>query len=241
MALTDSLVAFWKLDDNGSGGVSLSDSSGNSNSLSNHGSAVLATGKIGGCVSFDGTGGSYLSNANTFSASPSSGNSISLWVNPSGYATENNPYDGYKQAAIFYGSNTVGVLLAIDDSGHLRGSIGGTQFNTGQVIPTSAWTHIGFTQSGSSASIYINGSSIYDYSGSLGFWNTGQYMVIGQQANGAPDNGWPLNGKVDEIGIWSRAISSGEMGNLYNGGSGLSYPFALAGFDLSNSGSTYLF
>jgi hypothetical protein len=32
-------------------------------------------------------------------------------------------------------------------------------------------------------------------------------------------------GEIDEVGIWSRALTSGEISDLYNSGSGLSYPF----------------
>jgi hypothetical protein len=32
-------------------------------------------------------------------------------------------------------------------------------------------------------------------------------------------------GDIDEVGIWSRVLTSTEVTQLYNGGAGLQYPF----------------
>ncbi len=37
-----------------------------------------------------------------------------------------------------------------------------------------------------------------------------------------------IDGKIDEIGIWNRALDLNEIGRLYNSGNGLAYPFATA-------------
>lgn len=41
---------------------------------------------------------------------------------------------------------------------------------------------------------------------------------------GSADNG-RFNGTLDEVGIWTRELSASEVGELYNSGVGLSYPF----------------
>jgi len=38
--------------------------------------------------------------------------------------------------------------------------------------------------------------------------------------------GGPMDGSLDEIGVWNRALSDEEVAQLYNGGNGLAYPFA---------------
>lgn len=51
-------------------------------------------------------------------------------------------------------------------------------------------------------------------------------LDIGRQAGGVP-TGY-VNGKIDEIGLWSRALSSTELCQLYNGGAPTTaqqYPF----------------
>ena len=35
-------------------------------------------------------------------------------------------------------------------------------------------------------------------------------------------------GTIDEVGIWSRALTSTEVTSLYNGGAGFQYPFVTA-------------
>lgn len=51
-------------------------------------------------------------------------------------------------------------------------------------------------------------------------------------APGLLDIGWTLNpwlGKIDEVGVWNRALSAAEVGQLYNQGNGLQYPLMHTG------------
>ena len=45
-----------------------------------------------------------------------------------------------------------------------------------------------------------------------------------------------LNCYIDEVGIWSRTLTSTEVSDLYNSGSGLQYPFSSSDCDYSGSG-----
>jgi len=38
-----------------------------------------------------------------------------------------------------------------------------------------------------------------------------------------------MDGLVDEVGIWNKVLTSGEITDLYNSGSGLAYPFGEGG------------
>lgn len=49
-----------------------------------------------------------------------------------------------------------------------------------------------------------------------------------------------MNGDIDEIGIWSRIITSGEVTSLYNSGAGLAYPFT-GGGATNNSSMFFVF
>ena len=44
---------------------------------------------------------------------------------------------------------------------------------------------------------------------------------------------------MDEVGVWSRALSSSEIAQLYNSGSGLSYPLSLVNSSTTTT-NTYL-
>jgi hypothetical protein len=85
------------------------------------------------------------------------------------------------------------------------------------------WHHIVVTQTGTDAPIfYIDGSlsNTNTSSGGDGSKPTAQGTAIGR---GGTYDGNYWNGAIDEVGIWSRALTSGEVMRLYNSGSGLSY------------------
>ena len=69
MALTDNLLAFYKLSDT-------SDSSGNNRTLTNNGNVSFASGKIGNAAVFDGQ--SYLTNS--VDITNYSGLTIAMWI-----------------------------------------------------------------------------------------------------------------------------------------------------------------
>jgi hypothetical protein len=57
----------------------------------------------------------------------------------------------------------------------------------------------------------------------LGFSSIGGEFVIG--ARRTSDNQAPFDGLIDEVGIWSRVLTAAEIAILYNGGSGITFPF----------------
>jgi hypothetical protein len=66
MALTDSILAYWNLNNDGSGGVSLVDSTGNGYTLTNT-DVTLGTGIIGGDGVFNGSS-SVLENGSSLNS-----------------------------------------------------------------------------------------------------------------------------------------------------------------------------
>lgn len=95
---------------------------------------------------------------------------------------------------------------------------------TSTTIATNTWTHVVFTQSGTTGTVYINGTSNatsnLTYTGGA---STGNGVNIGYYNNGSPSAF--INATLDEIGTWNRALTSTEVTSLYNAGTGLQYPF----------------
>lgn len=63
--------------------------------------------------------------------------------------------------------------------------------------------------------------------------------AIGSRPNGSLC--W--DGLIDEVGLWGRALTSGERTTLYNAGAGLAYPFsggAVAGFVVGGGVGSYV-
>jgi hypothetical protein len=79
--INNNLLAYWKFDNNGSGGLSLLDSTGNGRTLTKVGTGVsLGTGKIGGSANFDGDEETYFTRSGSFLNGSRDEYSISAWV-----------------------------------------------------------------------------------------------------------------------------------------------------------------
>ena len=209
MDLTDNIVAYWNLNDDGSGGVSLVDSTGNGYTLTNT-DVALGTGIIAGDGTFNGTS-SVLENG---SLSVGSGDfSFSVWINPSSTATsailnQGNEDDdisyalGYSNEQVFfYGARALQISF-----------LGST--------PTNTWSNVCLTNLSGSLSLYVNGSLVG--TGSLSADFSGTPFKIGLGYGGIAY----FEGGIDEIGVWSRALTLQEVSDLYNNGLGNTYPFA---------------
>lgn len=91
----------------------------------------------------------------------------------------------------------------------------------GNVLVTGTWYHLAFTYDGSTVRAYRDGVQV-DSASLSGVMNGGGPAVrIGTQA----EAGNTMDGIVDEVGIWSRALTGAEMTELYNSGTGVQYPF----------------
>lgn len=115
---------------------------------------------------------------------------------------------------------TNGILHFYSDSYCSIGMAGGsyTLFNP---IPVNQWSHIVLTgDSTGVVKMYCNTvlSPNIGKNDTVGyifenFGYTGQYNAY-------------LDTKIDEFGYWDRLLNDSEISNLYNNGSGLTYPFA---------------
>jgi len=93
-------------------------------------------------------------------------------------------------------------------------------------LPLQTKTHVVLWWNGSQDRIYING--VLNVSGTGGAVNTGArtFYVARDNANTAS---LYLNGTMDELGFFNYSLSSQDITDLYNGGSGLAYPFSVTG------------
>jgi len=212
--LTDDILAYWNLNNDGSGGVSLVDDTGNGYILTNNNDATLGTGIIGGDAVFNGVN-QFLNNP-TFPAFGTGNFSISLWVNlnPSGAA--------YYEAFIstrFDGAATSNAFSLGCGSDNVFTFYDGNQPSFGYTFSYATWYNIIITNFSGNLSFYFNGSLIGTTTQSFPYTNS--FLSIGGHQNGAE----PLNGSIDEVGVWNRALSPEDVTRLYNGGFGSTYPF----------------
>jgi hypothetical protein len=124
------------------------------------------------------------------------------------------------------GVNNALVIRREEDGNKIRVSASdgtsSTDIITGSTAITNStgWFHAVLTRSSNSFTLYINGSSdgTGTYSGSL--FDNSEPIEFGQ-GNGT-SNSERLDGYLDEIAFWNKALTSAEASALYNSGSGLS-------------------
>jgi hypothetical protein len=214
MALTDNLVGYWKLDDSGDDEISTNDLT-----LTN-GSYV--TGKINNGADFTGASNSYATFTTKLSTVWDSAYTITMWVNAATLDTTNGnvllwPGDRNQQHII----NNIEKKLEITTyDGTAASTVGTTVFSTG------TWYFIAFQRiSGTEGKVWVNGAD--DTSTTKAMRNpagtlTQDFRLASRQDATAAN----FDGIIDEVGIWSRALSSTEISTLYNSGNGLAYPFS---------------
>lgn len=218
MALADNLVSYWKLDES-SGNAA--DSVG-SNTLTNNNSTAYATGKINNGIDFESSSSNYLSITDAAQSGLDLGANftISLWYKPESYAA--NHYIIGKYVAT---GNQRSYLLSREAGNTLFYiSATGTSTITSLVCtPTftnGVWYYIVVTFNAGTLTMYVDGTSVGSSSGHSTPYNGTAEFTIGR-ANG----GDYTDGIIDEVGIWSRTLTSDEVTELYNSGNGYQYPF----------------
>lgn len=206
LTLQNNLLAFYRLNDDGGGVLSLSDSSGNNRTLTNTGGVLLGTGVISGAASFQSP--RWLSVELPFNtAQPWA---ISFWANIS----------SLKNYFTLIGGESTGRLhIHGDSSGRLYLNNG---FSDGVSVPNffteGQWAHYAFSRSGSTLSVYKNSTLVNTYNLTASYTQTST-LYIGRVIF-TPDD-FQFVGRMDAIGLWSRAITSAEVSQLYNNGAGM--------------------
>lgn len=230
MALTDNLVSYWKLDE----------SSGNaadahaSNTLTNNGSTAYAAAKINNGADLDGSNDYFSRAAQTWGVANEW--SWQLWVKADSFV--GNPRILFlstgTSGSSFYNNVTFGIASTGSVFFQNYNSTGGTIKNaTYGTLVISTWYHLVGTWDGTTMKLYVDGSEVtltFDVNNSGTMTDTSRAWYIG-----ATNSGTALyDGLLDEIGVWSRAITASEVTSLFNGGSGLAYPLTVSGTNTTN-------
>lgn len=98
---------------------------------------------------------------------------------------------------------------------------------TTTAIGTGVWKHVIYTRTGTTQKIYIDGvsdtlTSVTNNAGNIQY--STDDLWIGQR-----NGGLRFNGRLDMIGVWDVELTSVEVTELYNAGTGIEYPFSAGG------------
>ncbi len=228
MALIDNIVRYWKFDENAAN-TTVDDAVGGTDAASNVNTSVLSTtGKINTSFNFNGTSEYVDSNEQSLNAAEAK--SFNFWIRTTTTSNSHiiSMYDGTDYYYILCNGRAANAL-------NIESAAGGNF----QVYWANAgwrdgnWHMVTWTQGGGSSAtmkIYLDSVektlTIYGAGTVSANALNADWFIGCRNSNGTPANYFV--GDLDEIGIWSKVLTQGEIDELYNAGAGLAYPFPVA-------------
>lgn len=207
--LDSGLVSYYPLSDT-------SDSVG-SNTATNIGTATFTTGKIGNALTLNGS--SQALTVGTSLLSAYSACTIASWF-------KLGATGAYQRIVSKTDDTTYNQLVRVTNGNKLAAHISTSSESTitgGTTLSSGVYYFGVVTYDGSNINLYLNGVSDATAVAKTGSLKTSADIVsIGRDNQGATSE--YFNGQIDEIGIWSRALTADEISQLYNSNRALAYP-----------------
>jgi len=209
--LTDGLVAHYTFDGNAN------DATGNGHNGTVYGGAGYSAGISGSAIDLDGID-DYVRVADATDLRMEDNFSATAWVNPASLEQMvilnkaggiGNPNSHAVNYAMYLDAGDAGAHFENpSDADWTIRSSGGVTSNT--------WQHVAFTKEGDSFTLYLNGtladSASYSFTEASGTYDLSiGVFLYGNYGAGLVEF---FEGQIDEVRIYDRALSSGEVGQL---------------------------
>ncbi len=203
--LSKGLVGYWKMDADQKNSTSTFDSSGYYNHGFISGATLTNEGRFKEGYKFDGVDDVItVSNSASFNFSKSN-LTICTWVNPKSFINTNPGIVRQNNAfSLDMGSN--GYDLRFYVWGPANSASG-----TGIQSPLNSWTHICGMYNRTEIGLFAQGRLIASTPATAEIASNSNSITLGF------GNSRAVNGTIDEVRIYNRALSSTEIGGLYNG------------------------
>jgi trimeric autotransporter adhesin len=225
MALSDDIIAYWKLDESSGNAADSKGSNTGTNTNVTYGASKINNGAV-----FNGTN-AYLTCTRISALESVGAFTISGWfkqttIDQSRSFFTKGEGGGSNGIALF--SNSNGFLYLEPASSSNRGYIDYSAY-----MSADTWTHVVVVFNGSGTGnagrlkIYFNGTErtlTYDGTIPTASASATANFELGRETAG---NRFFWDGGMDEVGIWTRALSGSEVSELYNSGDGFAYPFTV--------------
>jgi len=210
------LLALYSFDGNGK------DSSGNDRDLNLVGSPGFAAGKFGQALDLHGNGNQYAVRPVDDAAFNfgSKDFTIQLWVN---FNTVDHIQTMMEK---FSGCCGPGWSLTLDlggtvyqfDSDNSSG-LRDVHLNSSFSPTAGVWHDLVARSSGTSFDLYVDGVLAASTTYSLPLESSPMPLLIGRR-NSDDGRDFSIDGRIDDVAIWNRALSATEIATLWNGGAG---------------------
>jgi hypothetical protein len=202
------LVSWWRGENNGN------DDTGANQGLVQSG-VSFAPGKVGQAFVLNGTPNSYveIQTTNGLNFTGNTPMSVEFWAYRTGiFSVSANLHFLGKRAP---GCGGFQYQVASDpQTGGIQFGASGGSAGTGVVMPLNAWVHVAGTYDGTTFRIYTNGVLGGSFVGSLGPQNSAR-LRLGNSSGECE----PFIGLLDEVAMYNRALSGGEILSIFNAGS----------------------
>jgi hypothetical protein len=213
------MVSWWPANGNAN------DIQGTNNGTLQGGATATAAGKVGQAFSFNGSTG-YVALGNPATLKISGALSIDAWINPSA-----GPAPGQlttvvtkwaQDRSLSATSDSYGLWI-INSSGTLKlfsalhKATGVEPTLEGGVIPLNTWSHVAMTFDPSNEQylLYVNGAQVAAATSAGNNLATDRNISIGREESFIPRY---FSGLIDEVEIFTRALSAAEIQGIYNAG-----------------------
>ena len=193
------------------------DAGGSYNMTGSTSSGNFAAGKFG--QAFNGSGGNYLHYTSS-GIQPSGAHTVSFWYNSSNTGQGNKRLVTVKGASTAAGWNNYNGSLGfyIGNGTSATASVARVAQIPDNAVNDGQWHHLAYTVTtggtGATWKIYLDGS---EYSGAVSgesrSFNSGSFVAVTTYDGGT---GYNTIGKVDQLRILNRVITSTEVEQLYN-------------------------
>jgi len=195
----DGLVAYYPLDNDAN------DASGTNNHGTLSGDPLWVAGKIGDALQFDGID-DHVDCANEPSLDITGPITIAAWVNPIEAGSSNYPRIVDKSDGTGGADPGFKMYLRAADDYLVTGSAGGEYNNSTVTANLGEWNYLAFVVTGEQHMLYVNGHwDILDINAVPVSSVNPLYLGDG------PAGSRPLNGILDEVTIYNRGLSVGEV------------------------------
>lgn len=179
------------------------------------GCPTAIAGRINGALFFDETVVLRVDETGTFQTT--SGFSATMWIYPS-RATSSTPVSKmFMQPGTNLNSWQVELTGSLDVGATTADAAGDKAVDTtGVEAPLDTWTHVAITWDGTTLRQYVNGTSELSVARSVAF-DGGDLMIGGDENDGSPDSTYFFNGRIDDVRIYDRRLTDGEIAALAAG------------------------
>jgi len=222
VGLWDGIKAYWTFDET-TGDVI--DELGSYNGT-NNGATRGGTGIIEKSFSFD--GGDWISFSDDNFFKPTASFSMSIWFKTN-TTTGNVMFSSadqlgeptFQKQGIIIGTNSNGTVYFY--AGEVTtGTV--VSITSGSTYNDNAWHNAVVTVTAAkNATLYVDNVSQGSATINPGYSANNKIYIGCRDDLGSPYRASHYTGSLDELGLWNRSLTSGEVSRLYNSGSGLNY------------------